>query len=112
MKVTLYPTRLSLLDDNHDHVVTILAYEAAGRVNVENLPQGWQRCAWRDNGGSGDDDTIESGVTVNHMCDYITQFDVSTLLMKNEGWLYMGPYGRLERDDKPIEMDSSIYDRN
>ncbi|MEK0210466.1 LPD28 domain-containing protein [Bifidobacterium mongoliense] len=107
--VTLYPQRIVLQDERHQEVRTIDVYEAASRVNTDNLPEGWHRYAWRDNGGDGHNDTFENWVCVNHMNDYISREDVSALLDEHGGMYF--EYAETAPDEPPIEMPEGIYRR-
>jgi hypothetical protein len=107
--VTLYPQRIVLQDEQHQDVRTLDVYEAGWRVNTDNLPEGWHRYAWRDNGGDGHNDTFENWVYVNHMNDYISREDVSALL-DEQGGMYF-EFTDSDPAKQPIEMPASIYQR-
>ncbi|MDN6210414.1 MAG: hypothetical protein L0L66_07750 [Bifidobacterium crudilactis] len=108
--VTLYPMRVVLQDEDGNDVRSLDVYEADRRVNSDNLPAGWHRYAWRDNGGDGRHDTFENWVCVNHMNDYISRDDVSALLDEHGGMNFEFE-DTWPNEEQPIAMPASIYQR-
>jgi hypothetical protein len=106
--VKLSPLQVTLLDDDRKPVRTITVYEASRRVNRGNLPSGWHRYAWRDNGGSGANDTFERYVLVNHLNDYISREDVNALLDQYGGMYFSMEYLSTQRHPL-LEMPDDIY---
>ena len=105
--VTLYPMRVVLQDEDGNDVRSLDVYEADRRVNADNLPAGWHRYAWRDNGDDGND-TFENWVCVNHLNDYISRDDVSQVLDEHGGMAFAFTDSP---DTEPIAMPASIYQR-
>lgn len=107
--ITLHPLSLTLCDWEGHELRTITVYETGGRVNTSNLPAGWHRLAMRDN-GEDSPESIEAGVWVNHIDEYITRDDITALLAAHDGSLAYGGCD-MARHATPVTMDRRIYER-